>query len=60
MKVVIVAELLLVSKSVSLALTVAVLMIDPGADGVTTMVMTAVAPTARFPNMQFTGPRAVT
>ena len=56
MKVVIVAELLLVSKSVSTALAVAVLMIDPVADGVTTMVTTAVAPTVRFPNAQFTVP----
>lgn len=59
MKVVIVAELLLESKSVSLALTVAVLMIDPVADGVTTIVMTAVAPADRFPNTQVTGPTLV-
>lgn len=55
-KVVIFAELLLVSKSVSDAPAVAVLTIDPVDDGVTIIVMTAVAPNDRFPNAQFTGP----
>jgi hypothetical protein len=48
------AELLLKSKSVSLLVTVAVLLIWPGADGVTTMVMIELAPTARLPTLQFT------
>src|SRR5215813_7437020 len=50
------AELFVVSKSVSVAATEAVFIICPGADGVTTMVTTAVPPLARLPNAQLTGP----
>lgn len=54
MKVVMVAELLLVSKSVSLAMALAVLIIEPGVAGVTWIVITAVAPTDRLPSAQVT------
>lgn len=47
------AELLLKSKSVSFPVTVAVLLIC-SADGITTMVIIELAPTARLPTLQFT------
>ncbi len=52
MKVVMLAELLLVSKSASVALVVAVLTNEPGVVGVTAMVTTALAPTAKLPSAQ--------
>ena len=54
MKVVMLAELLLVSKSVSVALVFAVLTSDPDAVGVTLMVTTAVAPADILPSAQLT------
>src|SRR5215211_6503785 len=56
MRVVVLALLLLVSKSVSVALTVAELMTCPGFEGVTTIVTVALLPTARLPRLQSTGP----
>jgi hypothetical protein len=49
------ALLLLVSKSVSSAVTLAVLTIWPAVTGVTTIVTIALAPTARLPMVQSTG-----
>jgi hypothetical protein len=59
MKVVILAELLLGSKSVSAALTVAEFITDPVAVGLTTIVTTALVPAAKFPNEQVTGPASL-
>ena len=50
------AELLLESKSVSVALTADELVICPGVDGVTTIVTMALEPFAKVPTLQFTGP----
>ena len=54
MKVVTVAELLLASKSDSLAMALAVLTIEPGVKGVMVIVITAVAPTDKLPSAQVT------
>ena len=54
MNVVMVAELLVVSKSVSLALAVAVFINEPGVEGVILIVMTAAAPIDKFPSAQVT------
>ena len=54
MKVVMLAELLLVSKSVSAALVLAVLIREPEVAGVTLMVTTAVAPADIVPSAQLT------
>ena len=52
MKVVMEAELLLESKSVSVAVTLALFTSEPGADGITLMVTTAVAPAEMLPSPQ--------
>src|SRR5262245_49452935 len=54
MKVVAVEELLLRSKSLSLTVKVAVLVIWPDAEGKTTIVTAAEAPAARLTSVQFT------
>src|ERR1051325_8561751 len=56
MSVVMVALLLVESKSLSLPLTVAELTIWPGVDGVTVIVTIALLPAMRLPSVQFTGP----
>ena len=50
------AELLVVSKSVSLAVTEALFVICPGVEGTTTIVATAAPAGGKFPNMHVTGP----
>src|SRR3569832_1296721 len=54
MSVVAEAVLLLESESASLPVTVAEFVNCPAAEGVTTIVTTALAPTARLPRLQFT------